>query len=140
MRVVIVRDQIKLHDSVSVILVRSPFRALKEAIENKRWFEGITMSAVFIERFATDKLMEYFHSKQVPMKPKRIARLGYTGVINLLLDFEIIDNFVHSKMVDVRKERNRVLHEEKRPDAIDPEKATIIMEKAMECLKALGVA
>jgi len=134
-----VRDELKISDNVSVVFVRGPFRALKEAIEHKRWFEGITMSGVFIERFAADKLKEYFHSKQVPMKPKRIARLGYLGVIDLLLDFGIIDNSVHSKMVNVRRERNRVLHEEKHPDTIGPEKATIIIEKAMECLKVLGV-
>jgi hypothetical protein len=136
-------EKMKLIDlSLDSLLVRSPLKALREAIDNKRWFEGIAMSAVFLEYLGIDKLMEYLRQKQIPIKRERFQKFSLEMITDLLFDFEIIDNSIHSKMVEVRKERNKIIHpheDHPHPDKIDPNKARATIEKAIECLVALGI-
>jgi uncharacterized protein YutE (UPF0331/DUF86 family) len=55
-----------------------------------------------------------------------------------LAGFGIIDCGTHSKISEVIKERNVIVHELDSPDAVDAQKLRKVIQKAIECLKALG--
>lgn len=124
--------------SVDTILVRSPLRFLSDAIKGKRFLEGVVVSVMYFERFGVDRLKEYFKSKDIPLEPMEIEDLRLKTILRMLEGFGIIDQPTHSSMGEVRRERNDIVHKLRHPDAIDEGKARKTIEKAMECLKALG--
>lgn len=125
--------------SFSLTLVRHPFTVLNQAINDKRWFEGVTLSVVYLERQGIRKLREYFESKDVPAEAiLRNLRLGRAS--QLLESFAINDQPIHAKIGQVNAFRNKVVHEIREPDVIDAKEAKATIERAIECLRALGVS
>ena len=124
--------------SVDAILVRSPLKFLSDTINEKRFLEGVVVSVMYFERFGVDRLKEYFKSKGIPLEPMKIENLRLPAIMRMLEGFGIISDSIHSLMGEVRKERNYIVHKLRHPDAIDENKARKTIEKAIECLKALG--
>lgn len=120
------------------VLVRSPIRFLLEEIAQKRFLEGVIVSVMYFERFGSDRLEDYFKSKNVPSAPINIQRLKLQTIMKMLEGFSLIDQGTHCKMGDVCKVRNDVVHKLRDPELIDEHKAKEAIEKAIECLKALG--
>ena len=126
--------------SVDVILVRSPLKYLQDMIAQDRLLEGVVVSVMYFERFGIERLKEYFKSKSIPIEPLKIEGLRLPVIMRMLEGFGIITQRIHSLMGEVCKERNEIAHKLKHPDAIDKTKTKKTIEKAIECLKALGLS
>jgi len=126
--------------SIDAIFVRSPIKYLTDTIKEKRFLEGLIVSVMYFERFGIEKLQEYFKSKNVPLEPMKVEDLRLPLILRMLEGFGIISQPTHSLMGEVCKERNNIVHKLKHPDAIDENRAKKAIEKAIECLKALGVS
>jgi hypothetical protein len=124
--------------SVDAILVRSPIRFLQDEIAQRRFLEGVVVAVMYFERFGSDRIEEYFKSKSVPSAPVNIQNLKVQTIAKMLEGFGLIDHRVHSLMGEVCQVRNDVVHKLRDPDAIDEHQAREAIEKAIECLKALG--
>jgi hypothetical protein len=124
--------------SVDAILVRSPITFLRNEIAQRRFLEGVVVSVMYFERFGIDKLEDYFKHKNVPSTPITTPSLNLQKILRMLEGFDIIDPRIHSLMGEVCKVRNEIVHKLRNPDAINEEQAKETIEKAIECLKALG--
>ena len=133
-----VKKTITLSYSVDAILVRTPLRFLSDAIAARRFLEGVVVSVIYFERFGIDRLKEYFNSKNVPLDALKVESLRLQIIMRMLEGFSIIDHHIHSLMGEVCQYRNTIVHELRHPDAIDENKVKATIEKAIECLKALG--
>jgi len=124
--------------TIDAVLVRSPLKFLSDAIAQKRFLEGVIVSVMYFERFGLRRIKEYFESKSIPLKPMEIENLRLSTILLMLKGFQIISPKIHDLMGEVCKERNHIVHKMQHPDAIEETKARKTIEKAIECLKALG--
>lgn len=127
-------------DSIDVILVRNPLRFLTDEVAEGRLIEGLVVSVSYFEYFGAKKLEEYFQSKGIPVIPMKIKEMRVAKITALLEGFGLISHEIHSSMGEVCEERNKVVHKLSNPDTIDKSKAKEMIEKAIECLEALGLS
>jgi protein tyrosine phosphatase len=125
--------------SVDAIFVRSPLKFLNDAIVNQRHYEGVVVSVTYLERYGIDKLKKYFKTQGVPLEPMGLERLTFDKMTRMLEGFGIIDHHTHSQMNEVNVERNKIVQELRHPDALDKNEAEKTINKAISCLKALGI-
>ena len=130
-------DQISF--SIDAFLVRGPIKFLEDELKEKRFLEGVVVSVAYFERFGLEKLKGYFKSKGVPVEPLNLERLNIPAMTNMLERFGIIDNQTHSRMIEVNRVRNKIVHRLTHPDSINESETRIAIEQAIVCLKALGV-
>lgn len=115
--------------------ITSPIPTLRKAKEQKSWFYGIVMATTFFEIFGLERLKENFKGK---ISGKRLENLGLEQIILLLHGCGIIDQKTYTKMMEVRKVRNKVVHSPFDYEIKDTD-ARKIIEKAIDCLKSLGL-
>lgn len=132
------KESVRLSAGVDAILVRGPLRFLNDAIAQGRFLEGVIVSVMYFERYGTKKLESYFKDKGIPVEPLRLEDISLSKVMSMLEGFGLINHRTHSLMGEVCTERNIIVHRIGSPDAIDQDKAKATIEKAIECLKALG--
>lgn len=124
---------------IDTIFVRSPLRFLDDTIIQNRFFEGVVVSVIYLQHFGAERLKEHFKSKGIPTGPMRIEKLGLPAIGEMLEGFGIIDHHTHCLIGEVNQERNQIVHQLLHPDAMDEAKAMTTIQKAIECLKALGM-
>jgi len=112
-----------------------PIPALREAIEQKRWFYGVVMATAFFEVFGLELLKERFKGK---ISGDKLKHLRLEQVIMFLYSSEIIDQLTYTKMMEVKDVRNKIVHDPFESQLEDDE-ANKLIEKAIDCLKALGL-
>jgi len=117
------------------IWVYSPNEVLRMAIENEQWIAGIVLSTMYFEHFGIEKLKEKFRGR---IEPERIENLHLEAVIMFLLASGIIDENTYSKMLEISKERNKIVHRITGIVDLEPEEAEKLIKKAIKCLVALG--
>ena len=122
----------------SALIVFPPIRTLEETIKNldKDWFKGVVLSATFFENFGAEKLKKKYHGR---IDPKRIENLPLEQIIMSLYISGLIDQPTYSKMIEVKRKRDGLVHTPWANVAMDPAEAKKLIEKAIECLKFLGV-
>ena len=116
-------------------LVRAPIKILKNSIKNEEWFKGIILSTVLFEIIGQLQLQNHFEGK---IKPQRFERLGLEQIIMFLFASELIDQPTYTKMMEVRRSRNRLVHRLGEGLTLDPKQAKATIIKTIKCLKALG--
>jgi len=115
-------------------LVNSPREILEDAIGNKEWFKGIVLSSAFFEHFGSIILEKRTNGG---IKNSNL-NLSLEKILRLLHDFQLVSPPIYSKMREIKKERNHLVHN---PFAdVDEDKSRRLIENAIECLEALGVA
>jgi hypothetical protein len=124
---------------IDAILVRGPIRFLMDELDQNRLLEGVIVSVMYFEYLGGERLKQYFSSKDVPLEPLRIDQLSVSKVMHLLRGFGVISNGAHSKICQVVSERNKIVHELQHPDSLDENRARSVINKAIECLKEMGV-
>jgi len=124
---------------VDVILVRGPVRFLIDELAQNRLLEGVIVSVMYFEYLGSERLKQYFRSKNVPLEPLNIDKLSVSKTMHLLQGFGLISNGTHSKICEVISERNKIVHELQHPDSLNEGKARSIINKAIECLREMGV-
>jgi hypothetical protein len=131
-----------------------PIDLLKEAIENKKWFEGLILSATFFELFGFITLKTYYEVKKGKTYRTKIGellkRMGLMNKILLLYLCDFIRPKTYDKMRRIVKERNNLVHRVRRINndfafeteisTEDKEKAIKLTAEAIECLKELGIS
>jgi len=128
-----------LNSTADAIIVRSPLTFLGQAIRNENFLLGVIVSGMYLEGFGKDRIKEYFQDKGVPIEPMDIERLKQENIPRMLEAFGIISQSIHSKWGEVNEHRNKIVHRLRHPDIIDEDRSKRTIEKAIECLKALGV-
>lgn len=131
--------QIGIGFSIDTILVRGPVRFLMDELAQNRLLEGVIVSVMYFEYLGSEKLKQYFKSKNVPLEPLDIDKLSVSKTMHLLQGFGLIGKGTHSKISEVISERNKMVHELQHPDSLDELKAKSTISKAIECLKEMGV-
>jgi hypothetical protein len=121
---------------VAALLVFPPIRALEETIKHKEWFKGVVLSATYFEHFGLEKLKEKYRGM---IDPQKIENLSLEQIIMFLHISGLIDQPTYSRMIEVKNARNNLVHEPWANVVMTPEEAKKIIEKAIECLKFLGV-
>lgn len=123
-----------LRNGIRNFLVKSPREILQDAIRNKEWFKGIVLSAAFFEHFGSIILEKRTNGG---IKNSNL-NLPLEKILRLLHDFQLVSQPIYSKMREIKKERNSLVHN---PFAdADEDKSKRLIENAIECLEALGVA
>lgn len=121
---------------IEVIGYRRAEVVLREALDNRRWFEGVVLSKVFLEDYAIDRLRKYLASKSVHPRPF-LYRKRLVEVAEILRKLRIIDEKTYTIMREVNKYRNDLLYEHRSPDAIKPNEAKRIIEKTLKCFELI---
>ena len=118
-----------------VVIVESPIKTLKETIKSKEWFKGIVLSVTYFEHFGLLKLREHFNDR---IDENKLKHLGVEQMIILLYGSGLIDGNTYSKMMKIRKKRNKLVHDPwKQQIELDSQDAEKIIKKAIECLGIL---
>ncbi|MEM3705974.1 MAG: hypothetical protein QXX59_08725 [Candidatus Bathyarchaeia archaeon] len=119
---------------VQKFLVKSPREILEDAIRNGEWFKGIVLSTAFFEHFGSIILERHTNGGIRNNKLK----LTLEKILRLLYDFKLVDESVYLKMQEIRKERNKLVHN---PFVdVDENRSRRLIEDAIGCLEKLGVA
>ena len=116
-------------------VVRAPIKILKDSIKNEEWFKGTVLSTVLLEGIGQWKLRARFEGK---IKPQRFERLGLEQIIMFLFASGLIDHPTYTKMMEVRRMRNKLVHGLWEGLTLDPKQAKATINKTIKCLKALG--
>ena len=102
-------------------------------LETENGLKGWYWLLLFFEHFGSQILERHTNggikNSELNLDLKRILRLLY--------DFQLVDESTHSKMNEIRKERNRMVHDPFR--RIDENRIKRLIEDAIECLRKLGV-
>ena len=118
-----------------VVIVESPIKTLRETVKSKEWFKGIVLSVTYFEHFGVLKLKEHFKGK---IDEGKLKDLGVEQMIILLYGSGLIDGNTYSKMMKIRKKRNKLVHDPwKQQIELDPQDAEKIIKKAIKCLEIL---
>ena len=118
-----------------VVIVESPIKTLRETVKSKEWFKGIVLSVTYFEHFGVLKLKEHFKGK---IDEGKLKDLGVEQMIILLYGSGLIDGNTYSKMMEIRKKRNKLVHDPwKQQIELDPQDAEKIIKKAIKCLEIL---
>jgi hypothetical protein len=123
------------------VIIRSPITFLSRLIETdelNNLILGVVMTGFYLERTGLKCLKEYFAKNNIPYEHLYTDWFSFGSIYRWLLGFKIIDNKLNTKIGEVRKFRNKLLHKIDLPDLIDKKEARKIIETAIECLKALG--
>jgi len=123
----------------SALIVFPPIRTLEETIKNldKDWFKGVVLSATYFEHFGVEKLKEKYRGM---INPKKIENLPLEQIIMFLCISGLINQPTYSKMIEVKNARNDLVHTPWANVAMAPADTKKLIEKAIECLKYLGVS
>lgn len=100
----------------------------------------ILQYGAYFEYYATQKLINYLKEKGVDLNEKRLPQMPLGEKIRLLYSMNIINNTTYSKIVEVKKERDKLAHEAKPFHALydlEDKRAMEIIRKAEECLNIL---
>ena len=113
--------------------IRDPITVLTECIEQREWFKGIVLSTAFFEGMRRKVLLDHFKGR---MCPERIEHLrSLEQIIMFLYASGIIDQSTYSKMIEVNKFRNNLVHLEPFTEPkLQPRAAEKTIEKAISCL------
>lgn len=115
-------------------LKKTPREILEDAIENKEWFKGIVLSSAFFEHFSSAILLKRTNGGINNDK----LNLSLERLMRLLLDFGLVSIEIYSKMVEIARERNGLVHNPFKET--DEGTATRLIKNAIEVLESLGVA
>jgi len=115
-------------------LKKSPREILEDAIANSEWFKGIVLSAAFFEHFTSVILKRHTNGGI----DNDSLNLRLQILLRLLYDFHLVSEEIHSKMQEIKLERNKLVHNPFME--IDEVKARRLIENAIECLESMGVA
>lgn len=100
----------------------------------------ILQYGAYFEYYATVKLTKYFEKRGINVDVKRLPQLSLSDKLRLLFAMSIIDNATYSKLVEVKRERDKLAHEAKPFHAIydlEEKRAMDIIRKAEYCLEVL---
>jgi hypothetical protein len=120
---------------VSIYALQDPIRALEDKIKRKAWFEGVILAATLLESLSSTRLKVYLEGK---VDPDRVDRLSFEQTIMFLFGSGIISQPTYSKMMEIREERNKLVHKVRSQYKLDPQKAERLIQRAIECFEALG--
>lgn len=127
----------KIGQAVDIIVVRPAKEVLREAIEKGNWFEGVALSTVYLEEEAIRRVRIYLGRKRVKRPYAFLEGLRLARASRILEKLDIIDHKTHSLIGEINAYRNKIVHQERTPDVINPDEAKDIIEKALECLDAI---
>ena len=116
-------------------VVRAPIKILTDSIKSEEWFKGIILSTVLLDIIGRWKLRDHFEGK---VKSQRFEHLGLEQIVMFLFASNLIDHPTYTKMMEVRRMRNKVVHKLWAGLILDPKQAKATINKAIKCLKALG--
>lgn len=132
-----------------------PISLLKDTLEKHDWFKGLIMSTTFLEMFGFLTLQTYYEQKVNREHHKKIGkffhRIGLERIITLLYFSGLIKRDTYTKMIEINKARNKLVHHVRRindnefafEDKIDgnfEKKAIKQIKSAIKCLEELGIA
>lgn len=124
-----------LYALVQYVKISAPIPTLRETIKQRKWFYGIVMATAFFEVFGLELLKAKFKGK---ISKDKLEHLRLEHIILLLYSSRIIDQPTYTKMMEVKEVRNKVVHDPFESELEDAE-AEKLIEKAIDCLKALGL-
>ena len=131
--------EVVVHDKgfgIDAILVHKPRTSILEALRKEDWFKGIILSATYFEHFGLEKLKEYYQGK---ITPEKLNRLNLEQIILFLFGSGIIDQATYTKMIEIKDARNELVHEPWANVTLTENRGKVLIRKAIECLKALGI-
>jgi len=138
------KEKITLTERLSAFLkymalqwqITDPIQILQKCIKDEEWFKGVVLSTAIFEGVGIRMLSNYFKDQITPEKFEHIRSMEQ--IIVLLYVSKIIDQPTYSKMIEVNKFRNTLVHYNPyTPQLLQPKEAKEIIKKAMSCLKAL---
>lgn len=117
--------------------ISDPVQVLRQCIKDEEWFRGIVLSTAFFEGIGKAILQGHFQDRIASKKFKHIQSVD--RIILLLYVSGRIKKPTYSKMVEVNKFRNAVVHFPlgTPQEPLEPEEAKRIIHKAISCLKIL---
>jgi len=122
-------------------IIQDPITTLEKAILNENWFTGVILSATYLEIYGKKKIKQFFeeHGIKLSHKEKDITEdLNLFRTIKFLYNFGIIDKKMYEKMEEIRRERNKLVHEEGKIHRQDICKARKLIEDSIDIIIKLG--
>lgn len=115
-------------------------RYIDKLSRQKKYGLRILQYGAYFEYFATVKLIKYLKKRGIDVDVKKLPQLSLSEKLRLLFAMNIIDNATYSKLVEVKKERDKLAHEAKPFHALydlEEKRAMEIIRKAEQCLEVL---
>ena len=136
--------------AISAILI-NPVGQIKEEKDRKAWLPGFATAASYFEYFGKNALRAFFKSQRFGLNEQTgellddckryIERLSVNRVIDLLYWFGKITSTEYTKMCEVIKERNNIIHHTKGAGYQFKEKEQRrfrkLLEQSIECIRSL---
>jgi len=112
-----------------------PIISLEECLKRKEWFKGVILSTTFFEAIGKRVLVDALKDK---IKQNKLENLRLEQVIMFLFSIGKIEQSTYSKMMEVKKFRNNLVHLDPFTiPKIQPKKAKKMIETAIECMSLL---
>ena len=105
---------------------------LNDSLRDRKWLEGIIMSTALFEFVGKERLRTHFAGK---INASKFDHLNLQQIIMFLYGSGIIDEVTYSKMEEIRKDRNRIVHGDL--SKLKPEKAQKLIAHAIDCLEVM---
>lgn len=127
-------ETIGFSDLFSSITVHNPKQVLKNCLKDKKWFEGIVLSATYFEYYGKKRLEELLKNK---ISPQRVNWLNLDALTILTFGLGIISQSTYCKIIEVKDKRNDLVHEPWTILELKDHEAQNLLEKGIECLDAI---
>lgn len=101
----------------NAILVYSPQKELQvlsefaEAGKKIDWKPAIILAAAYLEKSSIEKLQKYFIKNKKRKLPERLKKLSFTNASILLYGLGILEYKHFSWMIEIWKERIKIVHQ-----------------------------
>lgn len=127
-------ESISFEDLSSSITIHDPKKVLGNCLKDKKWFEGIVLSATYFEYYAKKRIVTRLKGK---IDSQRIDWLNLEALTILAFGLQIIDQSIYSKIIEVKDKRNDLVHEPWTILELHETEAKHLLEKGIECLEAV---
>lgn len=100
----------------------------------------ILQYGAYFEYYTTRKLIDSLKTSGINIDQKKLPNMGLGHKISLIHALNIIDNSTFSKLMSVKKERDKLAHEAKPFHSLyelEDKRAMEIIRKAEECMEVL---
>jgi hypothetical protein len=107
-----IKETISVSDSLSWNIIKDPINELKKAEKDADYYKLLSYACTIFEYYGKQILLWNFKRNNTPIGKDRIKHLTLEVVIIMLYTHKLIDQTIHTKMIQVKDIRNDFIHED----------------------------
>lgn len=105
-------DNVSVSDSFSWTIIKEPLNELVRAEKDADYYKLLSYACTIFEYYGKQILIWHFKKNDTPISKDRIKYLTLEAVIIMLYTNKLIDQSIHTKIIQVKELRNDFIHED----------------------------